>query len=89
MNGRARLWASKPQPNDLMPVYLVRDNYAAYGQAFKNRLMAMGIRDRPIIPRSPWQNGITERVIGTLAASAWIKSLSSVRRTCDGYFPPM
>ena len=26
----------------------------------------MGIRDRPISPRSPWQNPYTERLIGTL-----------------------
>jgi transposase InsO family protein len=26
----------------------------------------MGIRDRPITPRSPWQNGVAERLIGTL-----------------------
>jgi len=26
----------------------------------------MGIRDRPITPRSPWQNGMAERLIGTL-----------------------
>jgi transposase InsO family protein len=26
----------------------------------------MGIRDRPITPASPWQNGIAERLIGTL-----------------------
>jgi transposase InsO family protein len=24
----------------------------------------MGIRDRPISPRSPWQNGYAERLIG-------------------------
>jgi transposase InsO family protein len=29
-------------------------------------VMAMGIRDRPISPGSPWQNGIAERLIGTL-----------------------
>jgi len=28
--------------------------------------MAMGIRDRPISPRSPWQNGHVERLIGTV-----------------------
>jgi hypothetical protein len=33
-----------------------RDNDRAYGQAFTRRLRAMGIRDRPISPRSPWQN---------------------------------
>jgi transposase InsO family protein len=26
----------------------------------------MGIRDRPISPRSPWQNGYAERSIGTV-----------------------
>ena len=26
----------------------------------------MGIRDRPISPGSPWQNGVAERLIGTL-----------------------
>jgi hypothetical protein len=35
-----------------------RDNDRAYGQAFQRRIRAMGIRDRPISPRSPWQNPI-------------------------------
>ena len=48
------------------PAYLVRDNDGAYGYVFTRRLRAMGIRDRPISPRSPWQNGHTERLIGTL-----------------------
>ena len=26
----------------------------------------MGIRDRPTAPRSPWQNGYAERVIGSI-----------------------
>lgn len=48
------------------PTYLVRDNDGCYGRVFTSRLRAMGIRDRPISPRSPWQNGIAERLIGTL-----------------------
>ena len=48
------------------PTYLVRDNDGAYGQIFINRLRAMGIRDRPISPGLPWQNGYVERLIGTL-----------------------
>src|SRR5712671_1939098 len=48
------------------PTYLVRDNDGAYGHAFTNRVRAMGIRDRPISPRSPWQNPYVERLIGTL-----------------------
>jgi len=52
-------WASTP-------AYLIRDNDRAYGQVFTTRVTAMGIRDRPISPGAPWQNGITERLIGTL-----------------------
>jgi transposase InsO family protein len=53
-------------PWDTVPTYLVRDNDGAYGQAFTSRVRAMGIRDRPISPRSPWQNPYVERLIGTL-----------------------
>jgi transposase InsO family protein len=49
-----------------VPTYLVRDNDCAYGHVFTSRVRAMGIRDRPISPGSPWQNGIAERLIGTL-----------------------
>jgi transposase InsO family protein len=48
------------------PGYLVRDNDRAYGHVFTARVRAMGIRDQPIPPGSPWQNGIAERLIGTL-----------------------
>jgi transposase InsO family protein len=48
------------------PTYLLRDNDGAYGRAFTNRVRTMGIRDRPISPRSPWQNPYVERLIGTL-----------------------
>ena len=44
----------------------MRDNDGAYGHVFTSRVRAMGIRDRPISPASPWQNGIAERLIGTL-----------------------
>jgi transposase InsO family protein len=46
--------------------YLVRDNDRAYGHVFTSRVRAMGIRDRPFSPGSPWQNGYAERLIGTL-----------------------
>jgi transposase InsO family protein len=48
------------------PAYLVRDNDRAYGHVFTSRVRAMGIRDRPISPGLPWQNGCAERLIGTL-----------------------
>jgi transposase InsO family protein len=53
-------------PWDTTPRYLIRDNDCAYGKAFTNRVRTMGIRDRPIAPRSPWQNPYVERLIGTL-----------------------
>jgi hypothetical protein len=43
------------------PRYLIRDRDRAYGGAFKRRIRAMGIRERPTAPRSPWQNGHAER----------------------------
>ena len=48
------------------PKYLIRDRDRAYGEPFKRRLRAMGIRDRPIALRSPWQNGHVERLIGSI-----------------------
>jgi transposase InsO family protein len=57
-------------PWDRAPKYLIRDNDRAFGAAFKARVRAMGIRDRPTSFRSPWQNGHVERLIGQLGASA-------------------
>src|SRR6266540_2687220 len=53
-------------PWDTVPGFLIRDNDGAYGEAFTRRLRAMGIRDRHIAPRSPWQNGYVERSIGSI-----------------------
>lgn len=53
-------------PWDSTPGHLLRDNGGAYGELFTRRLRAMGIRDRPVAPRSPWQNGYVERVIGSI-----------------------
>ena len=51
---------------DRAPRYIVRDRDRVYGEIFKRRLCAMGIRDRPTAPRSPWQNGHCERLIGSI-----------------------
>ncbi len=57
---------SEAFPWDTAPRYLIRDRDGAYGEVFRRRLRAMGIRDRPTAPRSPWQNGHVERLIGSI-----------------------
>ena len=48
------------------PNNIVRDRDSVYGEVFTRRVRAVGIRDRPTAPRSPWQNGHTERLIGSI-----------------------
>ena len=48
------------------PRYMIRDRDQVYGAAAMRRLRAMGIRDKPIAPGSPWQNGFAERLIGSI-----------------------
>ena len=52
-------WSEPPQ-------YIIRDRDRAYGGAFIRLVGAMGIWDRPISARSPWQNGYAERLIGSI-----------------------
>jgi transposase InsO family protein len=75
-------WASAP-------AYLVRDNDGTYGHVFTSRVRAMGIRDRPISPGSPWQNGYVERLIGTVRRECLDRMLiygeSHLRRVLASY----
>ena len=47
-------------------VILIRDRDRTFGPAYTHRIRAMGIRDHPTAPRSPWQNGHVERLIGSI-----------------------
>jgi len=53
-------------PWDEAPHYLIRDRDRIYGSVVTRRLRAMGIRDKPTAPASPWQNGYAERLIGSI-----------------------
>src|SRR5262245_21294549 len=53
-------------PLNEAPRYRIRDRDGTYGVAVTRRLRAMGIRDKPIAPGSPWQNSFAERIIGTI-----------------------
>jgi transposase InsO family protein len=53
-------------PWDGAPRYMIRDRDRIYGAIVTRRLRAMGIRDKPIAPASPWQNGFAERLFGSI-----------------------
>ena len=48
------------------PRHMIRDRHRIYGAVVTRRLRAVGIRDKPIAPASPWQNGFAERLIGSI-----------------------
>jgi transposase InsO family protein len=48
------------------PRHMIRDRDRIYGAVVTRRLRAMGIRDKPTAPASPWQNGFAERLIGSI-----------------------
>jgi transposase InsO family protein len=53
-------------PWNEVPHYLIRDRDCIYGTIVTRRLRAMGLRDKPIAPASPWQNSFAERLIGSI-----------------------
>ena len=52
-------------PYDTAPTYLLRDRDSIYGSAFVRRVDGMGIQQKLIAPRAPWQNPYVERLIGS------------------------
>jgi transposase InsO family protein len=56
----------KAFPWDGAPRYMIRDRDRIFGTVVTRRLRTMGIRDKPIALASPWQNGIAERLIGSI-----------------------
>jgi len=53
-------------PFDEAPRFLIRDRDAIFGGAVVEALQNMHIEQLVTAPRSPWQNGYCERVVGTL-----------------------
>jgi putative transposase len=52
-------------PGDAVSRYLIRDRDTAFAR-FGSTAMGMGIQEVLTAPRSPWQNGYVERLIGTI-----------------------
>jgi transposase InsO family protein len=57
-------------PYDTAPKYLLRDRDSIYRSVFVQRVEGMGIKQKLISPRSPWQSPYVER------------SIESIRREC-------
>ena len=53
-------------PFDTSPRFLIRDRDGIYGDEVVRTLENLGIEEKVISARSPWQNGYCERVVGTL-----------------------
>jgi len=84
---------SEAFPWDSAPRYLIRDRDGAYEEAFRRRVSAIGIRDRPTAPRSPWQNGHVERLVGSIRRECLDHTiifgeahLRRVLRACANYY---
>lgn len=59
------------------PRYILRDRDAIYREGFRKRLKQMGIRERVIARRAPWQNAYVESLI------------RSIRRECVNHLIPI
>jgi len=77
-------------PWDEAPSFLIRDRHRTYGRVFRDRVTAMGIMEVPTAPRSPWQNGYVERIIGSIRRECLDHVIalneSHLRRTLKSYF---
>src|SRR6266478_2817281 len=54
-------------PDDSARRYLVRDRDSIYGGEFRRRVEGIGLVEVLTAPRSPWQNPLAERMIGSRA----------------------
>ena len=77
-------------PWNTAPRYLLRDSDGVYGQAFRDRVKGMGIKEVLIAPRSPWQSPYVERLIGSIRRECLdhviVLNENHLRRVLGSYF---
>lgn len=77
-------------PWESAPRYLLRDRDGSYGEPFPQTAQAMQIREVRTAPRSPWQNGYVERLIGSIRRDCLdhvlIFNERGLRRILKSYF---
>ena len=76
-------WGSAPR-------YLLHDRDSIYGDAFRQRVRGMGVREGLMAPRSPWQSPYVERLIGSVRRECLdhvtVLNETCLRRTLRSYF---
>jgi transposase InsO family protein len=83
-------------PEDSAPRDVIRDRDSIYGDVFRGRTKAIGIREVLIAPRSPWQNPYVERLIGSIRRELLDHVIvvdeghlrGVLREYIDGYYHP-
>jgi transposase InsO family protein len=74
---------------DEVPSYLLRDRDGIYGHRFSRQAKALGIQEAVTAPRSAWQNGYAERVIGSIRHDCLdhviVLGERQLRRVLSGY----
>ena len=77
-------------PYDTAPEYLLRDRDSIYGSVFVQRVAGMGIKQKLIFPRSPWQNPYVERLVGSIRRECLERVIvlneRQLRRVLESYF---
>ena len=77
-------------PYETAPKYLLRDRDSIYGSVFVQRVEAMGIKQKLISPRSPWQNPYVERLVGSVRRECLDRVIvfheQQLRRILESYF---
>jgi hypothetical protein len=53
-------------PDETAPAYLLRDRDSIYGSDFVRRVKDMGIQQKLVSPRSPWQSPYVECLVGSI-----------------------
>jgi transposase InsO family protein len=72
------------------PRYLLRDRDTIFGLEFVRRTAALGLEQKLIAPRTPWQNPFVERLIGSIRRECLdhliVLNESHLRRHLTDYF---
>jgi transposase InsO family protein len=78
--------AINASPYDTAPESLLRDRDPIHGSLFVQWGEGMGIKQKLISPRSPWQNPFIERLVGSIRREGLNRAIKHPQRREDGCF---